>query len=63
MHSLYTKNMLLKSQIKGLQEVLQTEKKQKKPKKGLFIELRRNEGNAAIFFLPAKISATHKLQA
>jgi hypothetical protein len=29
----------------------------------LFAELRRNEGNAAIFFLPAKISAARELQA
>jgi hypothetical protein len=63
MHSLHTENMLLKSQIEGLQEVLRTEKKQKKPKKGLFTELCGNEGNAAIFFLPAKISAARELQA
>ena len=53
--------MLLKLWLKGLQEVLQIEKRKKKPKKGLFIELYRKEGNAAIFFLLVKILATHKL--
>ena len=39
------------------------EKKRKKPKKALFTELRGEDGNAAIFFSPAKISATRELQA
>ena len=62
MYSLHAENMLLKSQLKGLREVLRIEKRKKKPKKGLFIELHGKEGNAAIFFLPAKILAARELQ-
>ena len=41
---------------------MRIEKKQKKPRKALFIELRIDEGNGPIF-LPAKISAARELQA
>ena len=61
MHSLHAENMLLKSRLEGLQEVLRIEKRKKKPKKGLFTELRGKEGNAAIFFSPVKISAAREL--
>ena len=62
-HQLQAENALLKMQITGLQEAVRIEKKQKKPKKALFTELRGDEGSGAIFFSPAKISAACNLQA
>ena len=46
-----------------MEEALRVEKKRKKPKKALMAQFRGEEGNAAIFFSPAKISAARKLQA
>ncbi|KAF2193326.1 hypothetical protein K469DRAFT_690933 [Zopfia rhizophila CBS 207.26] len=62
-HQLQAENALLKAEIEGLREAARIEKKRKKPRKALFRELRGEEGNAAIFFSPAKISAAHELQA
>ena len=62
-HRLYAENALLRAEIKGLNEAVRIEKKRKKPKKALFTKLRGEEGNAAIFFSPVKISAACKLQA
>jgi hypothetical protein len=62
-HQLQAENALLKAEIEGLQEAVRIEKKRKKPKKALFTELRGEEGNAAIFFSPTKISAARELQA
>ena len=60
---LQVENALLKAEIEGLREAVRVEKKRKKPKKALFAELRGEEGQAAIFFSLAKISATRELQA
>jgi hypothetical protein len=62
-HQLQAENALLKAQITGLQEAVRVEKRRKKPRKALFTELRGDEGNKAIFFSPAKISAARELQA
>src|SRR5271170_2709214 len=59
---LQAENALLKAQIEGLKEAVRIEKKQRKPKKALFAELRADNGNGAIFFLPAKILAARELQ-
>jgi hypothetical protein len=61
-HQLQAENALLKAQIEGLKEAVYTEKKQRKPKKALFAELRTDQGNGAVFFSPAKISAARELQ-
>jgi len=62
-HDLQAENALLKAENKGLREAVLTEKKRKKPKKALFTELRGEDGNAAIFFLPAKIQEARDLLA
>ena len=54
-HQLQAENALLKAQVAGLEEAVRVEKKQRKPKKGLFKELRGEEGNATIFFSPSKV--------
>ena len=59
---LQAENALLKAQNLGLQEAVRIVKKQKKPKKGLFKDLRGDDGNAAIFFSPAKITQARELQ-
>jgi hypothetical protein len=46
-HHLQAENTLLKAQIAGVQGAVRIEKKQKKLKKGLFTELRGNDGNTA----------------
>jgi hypothetical protein len=61
-HTLQAENTLLKAQVKGLQEAVRIEKKQRRPRKTLFKELRVDNGNTAIFFSPAKISAARELQ-
>ena len=43
-------------------KIICVEKKRKKLKKVLFTEFRGEEGNAVIFFSPAKISAARQLQ-
>ena len=60
---LQAENSLLKAEIKGLREVVRVKKRRKKPREALFKELRGEEGNATIFFSPAKISAARELQA
>jgi hypothetical protein len=62
-HDLQVKVTLLQSENKGLREAIRIQKKQKKPRKALFTELRANEENKAIFFSPAKISQARELQA
>ena len=48
-------------ELKGLRGAVRTEKQRKKLKKALFIELWGEDGNAAIFFLPAKIQEARDL--
>ena len=62
-HQLQAENALLKAQVVGLEEAIRVEKKQKKPRKALFKELRDQEGNTAIFFSPSKVAAVRELQA
>lgn len=62
-HQLHAEIALLRRETEGLKEAVRVQKKQKKPKKALFAELRGEEGNAAIFFSPAKISAAREFQA
>ena len=62
-HHLQAENALLKAEIEGLREAVRIEKKRKKPKKTLFTELRGEDGQAAIFFSPAKVTAARQLQA
>jgi hypothetical protein len=62
-HDLQAKVALLQSENEGLREAVRIQKKQKKPRKALFTELRANEENKAIFFSPAKISQARELQA
>lgn len=62
-HDLQAKVALLQSENEGLREAVRIQKKQKKPRKALFTELRVNEENKAIFFSPAKISQARELQA
>ena len=61
-HQLQAENALLKAQVAGLEEAIRVEKKQKKPKKGLFKELQGEEGNTTIFFSPSKVTAARELQ-
>ena len=62
-HDLQVKAALLQAENEGLREAIRVQKKQKKPRKALFTELRANEENKAIFFSPAKISQARELQA
>ena len=62
-HQLQSENALVQAEIEGLKEAVRIEKKQKKPRKALFADLRADEGSGAIFFSPAKISAARELQA
>ena len=49
--------------VEGLEEAVHVEKKRKKRKKAMFTELWGEEGDAAIFFSLAKISAACELHA
>ena len=62
-HHPQAKNALLKAQVEGPKEAVRVEKRQKKPKKALFTELRGAEGNNTISFSPTKAAATRELQA
>jgi hypothetical protein len=62
-HGLQAENAILKAQIEGLQEAIRVEKKQRKPKKALTLNLRGDDSRDAVFFSPAKICALRREQA
>ena len=59
--SITTDNALLKAENKGFREALYQEKKKRKRNKGLFEELRAEDGHGATFFSPAKIERAKAL--
>jgi hypothetical protein len=62
-YRIHAENDLLKAQIKGLREAVYITKRRRKRGKPLFIELRAQDENKAVFFSPAKIAAARELQA
>ncbi len=62
-YDLQAENALLKAENQGLKEAVRAKKMRKQLKKALFLELRGDEGNTAIFFSPAKIQEARDLLA
>ena len=59
--TLTTQNILLKAENEGLRQTIYTEKKRRKRGKGLFEELRAQDGQGGLFMLLNKVQQALKL--
>jgi hypothetical protein len=58
-----TELAIYKARCQGLELALQAEKRKKKPRQGLFKELRGDDGNQPLFFSPNKVAQARELHA